>query len=60
MRFVAEHKGGTQGPMVITVEPDMAACLMASLQNSKVTPIQIGNTIMCGMNCDTVSKIARP
>ena len=46
--------------MFVTVKPDMAACLMASLQNSKITPIQTGNTIMCVMNCDTVSKIARP
>lgn len=33
---------------------------MASRQNSKITPIQTGNTIIYGMNSDMVSKIAWP
>jgi diaminopropionate ammonia-lyase len=43
---------------VITVEPDTAASLRASLEVGKVTSIATGHTIMNGMNCGTVSTTA--
>jgi len=43
---------------VITVEPETAACFMASLEAGKITSITTGHTIMSGMNCGTVSYIA--
>lgn len=41
---------------VIAVEPDTAACLKASLETGKITPIITGHTIMDGMCCGTVSQ----
>ncbi|KAF2687698.1 diaminopropionate ammonia-lyase family protein [Lentithecium fluviatile CBS 122367] len=45
---------------VITVEPDTAASLKASLEAGKITSIATGHTIMDGMNCGTVSYTAWP
>ncbi|KAK4144462.1 tryptophan synthase beta subunit-like PLP-dependent enzyme [Dichotomopilus funicola] len=50
----------TQPTTVIAVEPDTAACLKASLENGKMTTVPTGNSIMCGMNCGTLSTIAWP
>ncbi|KAK5137946.1 hypothetical protein LTR08_005742 [Meristemomyces frigidus] len=45
---------------VATVEPDTAACLKESLHTGRLTSIETGNSIMCGMNCGTPSTIAWP
>ena len=45
---------------VVTVEPNTAACLHASLRASKPVSIHTTETIMTGMNCGTVSAIAWP
>lgn len=52
---------------VIAVEPSTAACLMASLSNSNpdkngeaVAIENVGDSIMCGMNCGTLSTTAWP
>ncbi|PSR84266.1 tryptophan synthase beta subunit-like PLP-dependent enzyme [Coniella lustricola] len=45
---------------VITVEPDTAACLKASLQAGQPTTVQTEDSIMCGMNCGTISSTAWP
>jgi diaminopropionate ammonia-lyase len=45
---------------VITVEPEMAACLNHALASDAPTPIKTGKTIMEGMNCGTVSDISWP
>jgi diaminopropionate ammonia-lyase len=56
---VAMHyKSKTQPTSVIAVEPDTAACLQASLEAGKNTPIIAGPTIMDGMCCGTVSHIS--
>lgn len=57
---VAHYKRPGKTTMVVTVEPIAAASLIASLSNGKVTPIETGPTIMCGMNCGTTSDIAWP
>lgn len=45
---------------VLAIEPHMAACLWESLQAGKSTTIETGSTILCGMNCGTVSAAAWP
>ncbi|PNS20599.1 hypothetical protein CAC42_326 [Sphaceloma murrayae] len=45
---------------VAAVEPEAAPCLMASLERGGLTSVETRRTIMNGMNCGTVSKIAWP
>ncbi|KAA8627074.1 IlvA Threonine dehydratase [Pyrenophora tritici-repentis] len=52
------YKAQSPSATVITVEPDTAASLKASLEAGRVTPISTGNTIMNGMNCGTTSTTA--
>jgi diaminopropionate ammonia-lyase len=49
-----------QSVSIITVEPDTAASLKASLEAGEITSIATGHTIMDGMNCGTVSYTAWP
>ena len=46
--------------VVVTVEPNAAACLKTSLENGSPTSISTESTIMDGLNCGTVSTIAWP
>ena len=58
---VAMHyKSRAPSANVVTVEPETAACLKTSLEVGKIISIGTGDTIMCGMNCGTVSSIAWP
>ncbi len=45
---------------VLSVEPDTAACLLASLRAGRPTTIPTANTIMAGLNCGTISSLAWP
>jgi diaminopropionate ammonia-lyase len=45
---------------VLAVEPDTAACLLASLRAGQPVSVPTANTIMAGLNCGTVSSIAWP
>ena len=45
---------------VITVEPVTAASLKTSLEAGTISPVPTEDTIMCGMNCGTVSTTAWP
>ena len=45
---------------VLSVEPDTATCLLASLRAGHPTTIPTANTIMAGLNCGTISSIAWP
>jgi diaminopropionate ammonia-lyase len=49
------YKSKTPSASVIAVEPETAACLKASLEAGRNTPIVAGPTIMDGMCCGTVS-----
>lgn len=56
---VTEHyKSKNPSATVVTAEPETAACLQTSLRAGEIVPIQTGDTIMCGMNCGTVSSLA--
>jgi diaminopropionate ammonia-lyase len=45
---------------VLSVEPDTAACLLASLRAGTPTTIPTANTIMAGLNCGSISSSAWP
>ncbi|KAI4722408.1 tryptophan synthase beta subunit-like PLP-dependent enzyme [Aureobasidium sp. EXF-10727] len=45
---------------VVTVESEAAPCLMESLLNGEIIPVETGSTIMDGMNCGTVSTDCWP
>lgn len=47
-------------PSIVTVEPETAACLLTSLKAGRPTTIQTGDTVMAGLNCGTVSRLAWP
>lgn len=58
---VAKHyMAADGGNKVITVEPESAACLKESLHCDAITSVQTADSIMCGMNCGTPSRIAWP
>jgi diaminopropionate ammonia-lyase len=42
------------------VEPDTAACLLASLRAGQPVSVPTANTIMAGLNCGTISSTAWP
>ncbi len=46
-------------PAVLSVEPDTAACVLAS-QRDQLTSVGTGTTIMAGLNCGTPSQLAWP
>jgi diaminopropionate ammonia-lyase len=45
---------------VLTVEHTTAACLKTSLEEGEITVVPTEDTIMCGMNCGTISSTAWP
>ena len=47
-------------PGVLSVEPDTAACVLASLSADRPTTVATGATVMAGLNCGTVSSSAWP
>ncbi|EJT97040.1 acetylornithine deacetylase [Dacryopinax primogenitus] len=59
---VAQHYMSTSHPQarILTVEPDTAACLKASLLAGEMKTIPTSRTIMDGLYCGTVSSLAWP
>jgi diaminopropionate ammonia-lyase len=47
-------------PVVLSVEPDTAACLLESLVAGASVVSSTGDTVMAGLNCGTVSSAAWP
>jgi len=45
---------------VVSVEPDTAACVLASLRAGSLTTVETGETAMAGLNCGTPSSQAWP
>lgn len=58
----SNSSGASEGktPFVIAVEPSAAACLQTSMRAGESTSIETKDTIMCGMNCGTLSTPAWP
>jgi diaminopropionate ammonia-lyase len=50
----------TPHPRVLSVEPDTAACVLASLIAGRPTTVETAATVMAGLNCGTVSSAAWP
>ncbi len=48
------------GTAVVSVEPDTAACVQASLAEGAPVTVDTGTTIMAGLNCGTPSSTAWP
>jgi diaminopropionate ammonia-lyase len=48
------------GPSVLAVEPDTAACVLASLVADQPVTVPTGHTVMAGLNCGTPSDLAWP
>lgn len=51
---------GTSHPSVLSVEPDTAACVLASLTAGEPVVVPTAATVMAGLNCGTVSSTAWP
>lgn len=49
-----------QAPALLSVEPEAAACVLASLISGEPVSVPTGDTVMAGLNCGTPSSIAWP
>jgi len=58
--YRARGAAGRAGPALLSVEPDTAACLLASLRAGALVSVPTANTVMAGLNCGTISSIAWP
>ncbi|CCH78349.1 Diaminopropionate ammonia-lyase [Nostocoides japonicum T1-X7] len=45
---------------VLSVEPDTAACVLASLVEGRPATVDTAATVMAGLNCGTISSLAWP
>jgi diaminopropionate ammonia-lyase len=57
---VAHYRSGPVRPTVLSVEPDAAACILASLHQDEPVTVETGSTTMAGLNCTTPSTLAWP
>ena len=56
---IAHYKAGA-GTAILSVEPDSAACVLASLRAGEPVTVSTGDTVMAGLNCGTPSSAAWP
>jgi diaminopropionate ammonia-lyase len=54
------RRAGAEHPSVLSVEPDTAACVLASLAAGRPVTVGTAATVMAGLNCGTVSSAAWP
>lgn len=54
------RRPGAAHPAVLSVEPDTAACLLASLTAGHPSTVATTATVMAGLNCGTISSAAWP
>ncbi len=52
--------GACPAPALLSVEPQTAACVLASLREGRLTGVTTGATAMAGLNCGTPSALAWP
>ncbi|MFJ4788671.1 diaminopropionate ammonia-lyase [Streptomyces sp. NPDC088794] len=60
---VTHYRSGAAGPAptaLLSVEPDTAACVLASLGRRTPVSVPTAATTMAGLNCGTVSSLAWP
>jgi diaminopropionate ammonia-lyase len=49
-----------RAPALLSVEPETAACVLASLVHGEAVSVATGETTMAGLNCGTPSSLAWP
>ncbi len=54
------RRPGAAHPSVLSVEPDTAACVLASLTAARAITVPTAATVMAGLNCGTISSSAWP
>lgn len=54
------RRPGSAHPSVLSVEPDSAACVLASLSQGRPSSVETADTVMAGLNCGTISSAAWP
>lgn len=52
--------GRSTGTRILSVEPDSAGCIVASLTKGEPVAVETGASVMAGLNCGTVSTLAWP
>ncbi|NDU74279.1 diaminopropionate ammonia-lyase [Actinomadura sp. DSM 109109] len=57
---VTHYRSGRSAPTLLSVEPDAAPCLLASLHQDRPLTVETGSTTMAGLNCATPSALAWP
>lgn len=57
---IAHYRSDGGSSAILSVEPDTAACVLASLRARRPTSVQTGATVMAGLNCGTISAAAWP
>lgn len=57
---LAHYRASVRDPAVVSVEPVVAGCVLASLQAGASVTVATGPTIMAGLNCGTPSEQAWP
>lgn len=57
---ISHYKDPSRKATLLAVEADTAPCMLASLKAGYIKSISTGDTIMCGLNCGTVSSTAWP
>lgn len=57
---VTHYRSRPSAPALLAVEPDAAACVLASLTAGEPVSVSTGETSMAGLNCGTPSSLAWP
>src|SRR5690242_18082762 len=57
---VTHYRRGEKGPVVLAVEPETAAGVLASLHAEARQSVPTAGTVMAGLNCGTPSSLAWP
>lgn len=57
---LAHYRSADTGTAVVSVEPEAAACVRASVAAGRPVTVPTGRTTMAGLNCGTVSSLAWP
>ncbi|MES9536825.1 pyridoxal-phosphate dependent enzyme [Actinomadura sp. NPDC000600] len=57
---VTHYRSGRSAPTLLSVEPDAAPCVLASLHQDRPLTVETGSTTMAGLNCATPSTLAWP
>jgi diaminopropionate ammonia-lyase len=54
------RSGSSAAPAILSVEPETAACVLASLHRGEPTSVETDATVMAGLNCGSISALAWP